>query len=212
MPFLFSSRSRNSSSHLIDDNIRDFFPKNHSIRELVLWKQTKKPAEHEFVILTMDNAEETQYRIERRPSIEENLSSKVQGCTAEDTITPLERKQAEKLTRSGEVVRQITVHFRADPKPDLYTVFSFCNALRKDREAEQYTLMLFNCYFFARTLTLLISRHFLVRQYCQFYKSDRKGFGSHPGPEIDKTLDKKIPGALIRVWVDNGVRMILLKF
>ena len=42
---------------------------------------------------------------------------------------------------------KITQAFGGEPKPDLYTVFAFCNAIRKDSDAEKYTLAQFNCHY-----------------------------------------------------------------
>jgi len=82
------------------------------------------------------------------------------------------------------------LHFRGEPKPDLHTVLDYCNAIRKDPDTKKYTLAQFNCYFFARTLTILITRHFLLRLLCyRIHKSPKNDFGSLPGPEIDAIVD-----------------------
>jgi len=183
-----TTRPRDGSSIPIDDDIYECYP-NLSFDRLELWKANEEPARHEFVILhmTADSPGAKQYRIERRPSEGANITSKLGGCGAEDTITP-------NLNQSGpplclEANKKIDLHFhRAEPKPDLYTVFAICNAIRMDPESEQYTLREFNCYFFARTLTLLIARHFFLHQYCRIHKPPRNDLGSLPGPEIDDIL------------------------
>ncbi|KAK2464887.1 hypothetical protein APHAL10511_002963 [Amanita phalloides] len=179
------STPRLPSHHLslpIDDNIYQRFTKNHSIRSLELWKERRDP-EHEFLILTRSDGDPRTYRVERRPSKGTAALSKIQGCTTEDTITCLDREYA------GTAVRRLSVHFRANPKPELYNIFALCNAIRKDPDTKEYTLMQFNCYFFARTLALLITRHFLLRQYrdIHIYSTIKDDI---PGPRIDDMLDK----------------------
>src|SRR6266576_586055 len=167
MPFRSSSttRSRDESSLPIDDDIYECCP-NLSFDRLELWKGKEEP-EHEFVILhmTADSPGAAHYRIERRPSEGANINSKLRGCEAKDIITPLDKPSLPSLHEAN---NQIIQNFHgAEPKPDLYTVFAICNAIRMDPDSEKYTLAEFNCYFFARTLTLLIARHSFLRQYCR---------------------------------------------
>jgi hypothetical protein len=219
MPFRSSSttRSRDEFTLPIDDGIYQCTP-NLSFDHLELWKEKEEP-EHEFVILhmTADSPGATHYLIERRPSEGTNINSKLRGCEAADTITPLDKSSLPSL---HEASKKILQNFHgAEPKPDLYTVFDICNAIRMDPDSEQYTLAEFNCYFFARTLTLLIARHSFLRQYCRIHRPPRNDFGSLPGPEIDAILSEATNSRsqelrrciLIRLPKTN-VRMILLKF
>ncbi|KAF8347611.1 hypothetical protein F5887DRAFT_1157728 [Amanita rubescens] len=164
---------------------------------LELRKEREEP-EHEFVILrTLDL--DTHYRIERRPLEGTNFNSKLNGCKAEDTITPLDDQDYHKVSKltNCKIIQDFF-----EPMPDLYTVFAICDAIRKDPNAEKYTLAQFNCYFFARTLTLLIARHFLLRQYCRIHKSPRNDFGSLPGSEIDAIMDEAMNKMPTRVpWI-----------
>ncbi|KAF8344503.1 hypothetical protein F5887DRAFT_262832 [Amanita rubescens] len=181
--------SRYMSSLPIDDNIFGHYSNNLSIDTLDLRKERKEP-EHEFVILKMAD---TYYRVERRPSEGTGFNSKLHGCKAEDTITPLNSQAYRKVC--GLTDCKIAQVFWGEPKPDLHTVFAFCNAIHKDSDAEKYTLAQFNCYFFARTLTLLISRHFLTGLYCRIGKP-RNDFSSLPGPEIDAIMDDAMNSTL----------------
>ena len=138
------------------------------------------------------------------------------GCEAEDTITPLDERDYDGLLRLAD--QKITQLFRGEPKPDLYTIFAFCNAIRKDPDTEKYTLTKFNSYFLARTLTLLITRHFLLRRY-YIYISPRNDFGSLSEPEINAIVDEEmnntsVPDPWIKSTIrfESKVRMILLKF
>jgi len=184
-----STRSRNNrgkSSRPIDDDIYRCYS-NSPIFKLVLGKERDEPG-HEFVIVKISGISGRYYRIERRPSEGTDISSMLHGCEAEDTITPLNENDYEKVEACTD--NRILVLFRHDPMPDLHTVLDICNAIRKDPDTEKYTLMQFNCYFFARTLTLLITRHFLLRLSCRIHKSPRNDFGSLSEPEIDAIVDQ----------------------
>ena len=203
---LRSSSTSHSSSRPIDDGIYRYYP-NVPISRLVLRKEREELG-HEFVILKMADMN-TYYRIERRPSKGANINSKLRGCKAKDTITRLDDQDYERVCRHSDP--KITQLFR-EPYPDLHTVFAFCNVIRRGPDINRYTLTKFNCYFFARTLTLLITRDSLVRQY-RAYISPRN-FDSLSGPEIDAIVDQvKMPTRVPRMSLirfDSKVRMILL--
>jgi hypothetical protein len=136
MPSSNLSRSRNKSSRPIDDDIKKHYSNNNfSIDVLRLWKETEEP-EHEFIIL-ITNDDRDVYRIERRPSKGTNIRSKLHGCKAEDTITHLDDQGWERVRRHAD--RNVTQYF-SEPMPDLYTVFAFCNAIRRDPDTEKYTV------------------------------------------------------------------------
>ena len=141
---------------------------------------------HEFVVLRANGW----YRIERRPTIVAGIKSMWRGCPTEDTITRINWSECDYESWHS----LFWVKFEHDPKPDLHTAFAICNAILKDPDAQKYTLREFNCYFFARTLTLLIFRHFLVRQYCRIQKSPRHDFGNFPEPAICAIADQAISG------------------
>src|SRR6266550_5909928 len=215
MPFRTSpiSRLRDKSSLSIDDDIYQYYSNFPPIYALELRKEREEP-EHEFVILKMDDMI-TYYCIERRPSKGTNIKSKLRGCRAEDTITPLNDEDYKRVCRLTD--SKITQFFWDEPEPDLYTVLAFCNAIRKDPDSEKFTLAQFNCFFFARTLTLLIARHFLLRQYCRIHKSPRNDVSSLLGPEIDAIVDEAMNSTFswdslisISIVFDSDVRMILL--
>jgi len=209
----FRPRSRDKSSLLIKDDIYRHYFSIRSIYSLELRKERKEP-KHEFVIFKMTDMD-TRYRIERHPSEGTNITAKSKGCEAKDTITPLDARDYQSLCRDTD--HKINLDFTGKTHPDLNTVFALCNAIRKDPAAKIYSLAQFNCYFFARTLTLLIARHFLLRQYCRIHKSSINDFGSIPGPEIDAKVDEVVEE--MRTWerpisfilVDSGVRTVLLK-
>ncbi|KAF8344770.1 hypothetical protein F5887DRAFT_969783, partial [Amanita rubescens] len=177
-----SPQSRDMSSLPIDDDIYQRYA-NHPIISLELWKEREEP-EHEFVVLKVDDVKRNYYRIERRPLKGANVNSKLRGCKAEDTITSLHERDY--FTKEKE------------RKPDLHTFFAFCNAIRKDPDTEKYTLAQFNCYFFARTLALLIIRHFLQRLYCARI-SLRNNFDGLTGVQIDAKVDEAMNKT--RLWV-----------
>jgi len=196
----FSSSSRPSRPPLLDKSpllIKDDINRHtfsiRSIYSLELRKEREEPAKHEFIILEMTDMH-TRFRIERRPSEGTNINAKSKGCEARDTLTPLDAQDYESLCRLTD--RKINLCFTGRTHPDLTTVFAFCNVIRKDHDAKIYSLAQFNCYFLARTLTLLVARHFLLHQYCHVHRLQINDFGSLPGPEIDAILDeamKKMP-------------------
>ena len=202
---LFNPHSHDKSTLLIDDDIRLSFSKNLAIDALELRKERGEP-QHEFIVLTM---ERTRYLMERRPSKGTSLGSVVSGCKTEDTITRLEWDHLQIIERK--TYPPILASFPTNQKPDLFTVFAICDAIRKDPDSNKYTLLEYNCYFFARTLTLLLIRYFLLRQYCRIHKSPGQDFRDFPGPAIDVIGDK---AASCWPWgpIQFTVRMILLKF
>lgn len=216
MPFRSSSTPRaprNKSSLPIDDDIYQRNP-NVYVLSLRFMKEREDP-EHEFLILRTDY--DDFYRIERRPSKGSTINSKLLGCKAEDTVTHLNGRECTRVSRVTSC--RLNLHFCGEPKPDLHTVFDYCNAIRKDPDSKKYTLAQFNCYFFARTLTVLITRHILLRRLCcRIHKSPKNDFGSLPGPEIDAILDEVMDKMLPRghwltvILFDFTVRMISLKY
>ncbi|KAF8336039.1 hypothetical protein F5887DRAFT_988378 [Amanita rubescens] len=200
-----SPQSRDMSSLPIDDDVYQRYA-NHPIISLELWKEREEP-EHEFVVLKVDDVKRNYYRIERRPLKGANVNSKLRGCKAEDTITSLHERDYFTVRRLTD--RKIHWFFDDEPKsdsqrkkkerkPDLHTFFAFCNAIRKDPDTEKYTLAQFNCYFFARTLALLIIRHFLQRLYCARI-SPRNNFDGLTGVQIDAKVDEAMNKT--RLWV-----------
>ena len=78
-----------------------------------------------------------------------------------DTITLVPRENVKLLL--GRTDSLVDVSFRSDPKPDLYTILVVCDAICKNPETNKYTLWQYNCFFFARTILLLVTRHYLLR-------------------------------------------------
>jgi hypothetical protein len=148
-----------------------------------LRKQKEEP-EHEFVLVALQRTKHAHdiCHIERRPLKGANIDSKVFGCKAEDTIAPVDDDDLSDIMKC--TVGKVKVEFKSDPRPELYTVFSICDSIGKDPNAKKYTLVQFNCYFFARTITLLLTRHFLLRQFC-VHISPRDDLGSLQEAEID---------------------------
>jgi hypothetical protein len=199
---------------LIKDDINRHTFSVRSIYSLELRKEREEPARHEFIILEMTDMR-TRFRIERRPSEGTNFNAKSKGCEARDTLTPLDTQDYESLCRLTD--RKINLCFTGRTQsPDLTTVFAFCNVIREDPDAKIYSWPQFNCYFLARTLTLLLARHFLLHQYYLIHRLTIYDFDSLPGPKIDAILDeamKKMPTwerPIDFALVHSKVRMILL--
>lgn len=197
-----SSRSRDHSSCSIDDEIYRQYS-NTFVDWLELRKE-REESQHEFIILRTNN---DFYRIERRPSKGTGIGAKLQGCKAADTITHLDQHDYQKIWASADI--KILVAFYHDPKPDLYSLFAFSNAIRDDPDAEKYTLAQFNCYFFARALILLITRHFLLRQYYT-QESPRKDFASLSASEINVIVGKVL-NRVMNIWLSQTIEDVSIK-
>jgi len=191
-----STHSGDSSSCRIDDKIYGHYP-NTNIDWLELRKEREEP-QHEFIILRTNN---DFYRIERRPPKGANIPSKLHGIKAEDTIIHLNHQDYEKVWESADI--KIIVAFYHDLKPGLHSLFSLCDAIRVDPDAEKYTLAQFNCYFFARTLILLLTRHFLIRQYCN-QGLPRNDFANLSGPDINVIVDQ-VMIRVMNIWLSQTV-------
>ena len=199
----FSPHSRGSSCP-IDDELYRHYPNTH-IDWLELRKGREEP-QHEFIILRTNNGF---YRIERRPLEGATLGSKWYGCEAEDTITHLEQQEDYRRVWASADIK-ILVAFYHDPKPDLHSIFAFCDAICHDPDVEKYTLLQFNCYFFARTLVLFVARHFLLRQHCR-RESPRNDFAKLTGSEIDVIVDQVVNRAM-NIWISYTVGDVSVMF
>jgi hypothetical protein len=193
-----STHSKNSSSSRIDDKIYGHYS-NTNIDWLELRKEREEP-QHEFIILRTSN---DFYRIERRPPKGSNIPAKLRGITAEDTIIHLNHQEYEKLWESADI--KIIVAFY-HLKPGLHSLFALCDAIRVDPDAEKYTLAQFNCYFFARALILLTTRHFLIRQYCN-QGLPRKDFANLSGSEINVIVDQ-VMIRVMNIWLSQTVENV----
>ncbi len=154
-----SSASLFSSSRQIDDYIFEWCSKQRfiTVRSISL-RQEKEAPRHEFVLIELERAH---YRVERRAVEGADLDSISKGCTARDTITLVPRENVKSLLAKTDSL--IEVSFRSDRRPDLYTILAVCDAICKNPETNKYTLWQYNCYFFARTILLLVTRHYLLR-------------------------------------------------
>lgn len=190
-------------------------------------RQQKDEPKHEFVLVALQRTKHAYdlCRIERRPLKGANIDSKVFGCKAEDTIAPVDDDDLSDI--ATRTVRKVKVEFKSDPRPELYTIFSICDTIGKDPNAKKYTLMQFNCYFFARTITLLLTRHFLLRQFCLHVSPrDDCNFGSLQEAEIDDIVAQVMNidssqgttvlnrAKIISIRINNGTlsKVRLLKF
>ncbi|KAK2462532.1 hypothetical protein APHAL10511_005502 [Amanita phalloides] len=128
------------------------------IRKLELRKE-RDHFKHEFIVIYLDNG--WYHRIERRPmkgASTETVSR--EGCEAEDSLTPISDKDLEVI--HSEADAEITLEFHSN-KPDLYNVIAIAVAIHLDPQTRNYTLQQYNCYFVARSIIALVTRHCLLR-------------------------------------------------
>ncbi|KAF8344867.1 hypothetical protein F5887DRAFT_1200870 [Amanita rubescens] len=187
---------------LINDNIFNWWATQHhtTIRKLELRKE-RDHFKHEFVVIYPDNPGQRVHRIERRPlggPSAEAIFAK--GCDAEDSITPVEDKELAIIQRDTDC--KIEVEFHLNPKPDLYTALVICDTIRKDPHAKKYTLQQFNCYFVARAIMTLITRHYLLQQSfsdLRWYAISESSVSAHLFHDNWGNLDKAMKDAMITI-------------
>jgi len=113
---------------------------------------------HEYIVIYLDNG--WLHRIERRPIRRANLEPiSKEGCEAQDILTPIEDADLEVIR--SETDAEITLEFGSN-KPDLFNVIAVAVAIHLDPRTKNYTLQQYNCYFFARSIVTLVTRHCLL--------------------------------------------------
>jgi hypothetical protein len=141
------------------------------------------------------------HRIERRPlggPTAEAIFAR--GCDAEDSITPVGDKELADIQRDTDC--KIEVEFHLNPKPDLYTVLVICDTIRKDPHTGRYTLQQFNCYFVARAIMALITRHYLLQHSfsdLRWYAISESSVSKHLFHDNWGNLDKAMKDAMITI-------------
>ncbi len=174
-----------SSSRRVDNYLFDWRSKQRyiTVRSISL-RQEKVAPRHEFVLVELERAH---YRIERRAVEGANFNSILKGCAAKDTITLVPREKVKPLLAKTDSM--VEVSFHSDRRPDLYVILAVCDAIYKDSETNKYSLWQFNCYFFARTILLLVTRHYLLR-HSPIPISARSSIGSLQETEINEMVAK----------------------
>ncbi|KAF8347164.1 hypothetical protein F5887DRAFT_1281283 [Amanita rubescens] len=114
---------------------------------------------HEYIVIYLDNG--WVHRIDRRPIKGPNFEPiSKEGCEAEDSLTPVSNADLEVIR--SETDAEITLEFGSN-KPDLYNVIAVAVAIRLDPRTKNYTLQQYNCYFVARSIITLVTRHCLLQ-------------------------------------------------
>ena len=162
MPSVFRDMSpaRISCRNWDDGEIFDWYRRqpHTTISKLELRKE-KDHFKHEYIVAYLDNG--WIHRIERRPVKGANTETvSREGCEAEDSLTPV--SDADLAAIHSESDAEITLEFGSN-KPDLYNVIAVVVAIRLDPQTEKYTLQQYNCYFVARSIIALVTRHCLLQ-------------------------------------------------
>lgn len=130
-----------------------------NICRIELLKERETNFKHEFILVYMDTGRI--YRIERRPIGGVNPDAiRSKGAEAEDAITVVGYDDLKLIY--NETDTEIILRFN-ETKADLYAVIAICVAIHLDSETTRYTLVHYNCYFFARTIIALASRYYLLQ-------------------------------------------------
>ncbi|KAK2464926.1 hypothetical protein APHAL10511_003002 [Amanita phalloides] len=139
-----------------DGEIFDWYKRqlHTTISKLELRKERDR-FKHEYILIYLENG--WFHRIERRPIKAANTETiSKEGCEAEDSLTPVSDRDLE-IIRS-ETDAEITLEFPSN-KPDLYNVIAVAVAIHLDHQTRNYTLQQYNCYFVARSIIALVTRH-----------------------------------------------------
>jgi len=114
---------------------------------------------HEYIVIYLDNG--WVHRIERRPIRGANFEPILkEGCEAEDSLTPVSDADLEVIR--SETDAEITLEFGSN-KPDFFNVIAVAVAIHLDPRTKNYTLQQYNCYFVARSIITLVTRHCLLQ-------------------------------------------------
>lgn len=114
---------------------------------------------HEYIVIYLENG--WIHRIERRPVKGANTETiSKEGCEAEDSLTPVSDADLEVIR--SETDAEITLEFGSN-KPDLYNVIAVAVAIHLDPHTKNYTLQQYNCFFVARSIIALVTRHCLLQ-------------------------------------------------
>ncbi|KAF8340049.1 hypothetical protein F5887DRAFT_1284382 [Amanita rubescens] len=166
---LSSIRSRNMApvritcrdwddGRIFDWHKKEMYAKRTTISKLELRKE-RDHFKHEFIVIYLDNG--WFHRIERRPIRGPNLGPiSKEGCEAEDSLTPVDDAGLKKIRSETDI--KITLEFGSN-KPDLYNVIAVAVAIYLDPRTKNYTLQQYNCYFVARSIIVLVTRHCLLQ-------------------------------------------------
>ncbi|KAK2464823.1 hypothetical protein APHAL10511_003241 [Amanita phalloides] len=128
-----------------------------TIGKLELRKE-KDHFKHEYIVIYLDNG--WHHRIERRPTQRNMETLSREGCEADDSLTPV--SDAGLMVIRSETDAEVTLKFKSN-KPDLYNVIAVAVAIHLDPQAKRYTLQQYNCYFVARSIIALVTRHYLLQ-------------------------------------------------
>ena len=162
MPSVFRDMApvRISCHNWDDGEIFDWYRRQRhtTISKLELRKE-KDHFKHEYIMAYLDNG--WIHRVERRPVKGANTETvSKEGCEAEDSLTPV--SDADLAAIHSESDAEITLEFGSN-KPDLYNVIAVAIAISLNPQTQRYTLQQYNCYFVARSIIALVTRHCLLQ-------------------------------------------------
>jgi len=125
------------------------------IEKLQLRRDRLPPYYHEYIVLFTQGGHA--YRVDRRPDPNSPFDTIMRaGCKPHDTVQTVESRSLRELEKASDCI--VEVHWEDKPTIDLLFVLSICFALRRDKQAKQYTLQRYNCYFLSWTIIMVAVR------------------------------------------------------
>ncbi|KAF8595685.1 hypothetical protein BDV93DRAFT_564103 [Ceratobasidium sp. AG-I] len=144
---------------------------------------------HRFVVTYLQDGRV--FRFDRRPETPDPATS------AADDVCEV-KTPADKLEIQGSYLE---VALSLPPKTDILLVLSACYAVSQDKKASEYALLAYNCYFFAWTITMVVTRH--VFPFNTPSPDDVQSRLSTRLDDVTQSITKKIVGALLSIVLDT---------
>ncbi|KAG8711100.1 hypothetical protein FRC08_016308 [Ceratobasidium sp. 394] len=130
-----------------------------NIDKLQIRKEDSRPVPHRFIIAYMVSEDRTRtsiYRFDRRPSVS---ASAVVGATLLNNDSGLAKDEyIVDVEPSSFQSAQCEVEICFQGRVDLISIITACYAIAQDKQARNYSLQKYNCFFFSWTILMLVSR------------------------------------------------------
>ena len=130
------------------------------IDKMQLRKDLQNPYYHEYIVVFTRGGRA--YRVDRRPDRNAPFDTIMkQGCMAYDTIEAVGPRSLKRLETMSDCV--VEFNWQGEQTTDLLLVLAICFGIREDKQAKQYTLQRYNCYFLSWTIVMITLRNTVAR-------------------------------------------------
>ncbi|KAF9506875.1 hypothetical protein BS47DRAFT_368728 [Hydnum rufescens UP504] len=193
-----SGKPRPPGPHLIefgpdwrDNGIVDWYgPRPTKINTLQLRREKSEPWNHQYVVLIV--TDDSILRLDRRP--DENKPADTMaptGTESKDSIANV--NSLSDLDKTSYCLAEL--HCQGSDV-DLSSIIKICFGIHIDDKAGRYTLLRFNCYFFAWTIFVVTARHAVP-------------WDMHPFNSPWERLSRTLADALSTIYADAVINMIV---